>query len=139
MGLSALALLLAMLAAPGAAEAFFRPLAIGGEMPARVIRVQQYEDRMPVDDTAERGPRFVTLVEFEMESCEVLNDGDFHVRVEKKSSGMQHAVIAPVEALPACRNRKRIQRFTIGSSEVTPGKPMMIVNPILIENLPPVD
>lgn len=131
----------------GASEAFgaepptsSRQFSVHG-IPVRVLRVQQYEDRMPVAVDPGESPeaRTITLVEIGFEACAPIRDEEFEIGV-RESDGVQFLAIAPSVPDEPCEGREPLwQKATVGTSRVLPGRPVVIANPTLVEVLPPVE
>ncbi len=84
----------------------------------RVIAVQQYENRMPVDESyaPSNDVSLITLIEFEIETCDAdLYDGDFTVRATRVG-GDYHAEVLPVRSFAKCAGGVAPQKQTIVAS-----------------------
>lgn len=121
-------------------------LTLSEGIPVRVLRIQQYEDRMPMIVEPGEPPappsRTITLFEFEIEACESVRDEEVQILVENRvqdEKKIQLVEIRPTLASRTCITEPILQSFTLGTSELSRKAPIVISNPMLIEELPPVE
>jgi hypothetical protein len=107
---------------------------------ARVERVQQYEDRMPttVEEGAPApGQKWVTLIDVEIEACPGAKPEDFELAL-KESERAILIQVRPVGEVRVCSERSR-QHVSLSTSEISPGRALIVANPLPIDALGPAD
>lgn len=115
----------------------------GKGLSIRLVRVEQYDDRMPrimggdkVGSSRSVG-RTVTLLDIEFSHCARLSPEDFTI-VVKREGDVQMVQIQPLRSLSDCGNSSDRQSQKLSTSEIEARVPMVITNPALVDQLPPV-
>jgi hypothetical protein len=124
----------------------------GDGLPLRIVRIQQYEDRMPVvvghegqkSSVKTSAARIVTLIEFTAGHCPTLEREDFALSIQDVTSAQSVEVVVKPESRAnrcAAESASSFQgpTFVLSTSELEAGRPIVISNPVMVEHLPPVD
>lgn len=105
-----------------------------------VLRVQQYRNFMPVIVTDPNQPApnpTVTLIDFTASACTDLQAEDYKVVVEQKET-VQVVQVKRKTQLADCRAVPHRQELSLRSKELLYGKPIVVVNPVEVHQLPDV-